>query len=128
MTFAEINTQMGFRVLLITGLLISLQGSLQAQDDSAKVKALDEVVVTGQYAPQSLKNSVYRVRTIKQEQIRLRGATDLQGVLNNELGVRFSTDQTLGETDVNIMGMSGQNVKVLLDGVPLVDRGDTKQS
>lgn len=119
---------MGYRILLIAGLLVTVQCSLEAQDDSAKVRALDEVVVTGQYAPQSLKNSVYRVRTIKQEQIKLRGATDLQGVLNNELGIRFSTDHTLGETDINIMGMSGQNVKVLLDGVPLVDRGDTKQS
>jgi outer membrane receptor for ferrienterochelin and colicins len=94
--------------------------------DSSKL--LREVVVTGQYAPQALRNSVYRVRVISQEMIRMRNATDMQGVLNNELGVRFSNDLTLGETDVQIMGMSGQNVKVLLDGVPLIDRGSTKQS
>ena len=44
------------------------------------------------------------------------------------MGIRFATDYTLGETDIAIMGMSGQNVKVLLDGIPLVDRGGTKQS
>jgi outer membrane receptor for ferrienterochelin and colicins len=96
--------------------------------DTTKSQTLNEVVVTGQFAPQSVKNSVYRVRVIKKEQIQLRGATDITGVLNNELGIRFNTDYTLGETDVTIMGMSGQNVKVLLDGIPLVDRDATRQS
>ena len=94
--------------------------------DSARV--LDEVVVTGQYRPQSLKQSVYKVSVINQERIRMRGATDIATVLNNEIGIRFSTDRILRETDVNIMGMSGQNVKVLFDGIPLVDRESTKQS
>ncbi|MFT3827702.1 MAG: TonB-dependent receptor [Chitinophagaceae bacterium] len=106
--------------------LVSTQ--LVAQTDSSRTKSMEEVVVTGQYAPQSLKNSVYRVRVIRSEQIRMRAATDVAGILNNELGVRFSTDQTLGESDISIMGMSGQNVKILLDGIPLVDRGSTRQS
>lgn len=91
-------------------------------------KQLGDVVVTGQYTPQSLRNSVYRVRVIDQATIKMRNATDVLGVLNNELGVRFSSDLALGETDVQIMGMSGQNVKVLLDGIPLIDRNGTKQS
>lgn len=107
-------------------LLMSFVPTVIFSQDSTKT--LEEVVVTGQFAPQSIKNSVYRIRVIKQEQIKMRGATDLTGVLNNELGIRFATDYTLGETDIAIMGMSGQNVKVLLDGIPLVDRGDTKQS
>ncbi|MVT38986.1 TonB-dependent receptor [Chitinophaga oryziterrae] len=89
---------------------------------------LNDVVITGQYKPQSLKNSVYQVRTITREYIQQRGATSIPGVLDYELGVRFSNDATLGETDVELMGMSGASVKVLLDGVPLVDRGSTRQS
>jgi outer membrane receptor for ferrienterochelin and colicins len=120
---------MGYKYLLTAALVTCVfQPCLFAQDDSAKVKALDEVVVTGQYRPQSLKNSVYRVRTIKQEQIKLRGATDIAGVLNNELGIRFNTDYALAESDVSIMGMDGRNVKILLDGIPVVDREATKQS
>ena len=120
---------MGYKHLLTAGLVTCvLQTGLLAQDDSARVKSLDEVVVTGQYAPQSLKNSVYRVRTIKQEQIKLRGATDIAGVLNNELGIRFNNDYALSESDVSIMGMNGRNVKILLDGIPVVDREQTKQS
>lgn len=99
---------------------------IKQENDTSRM--LEEVVITGQYKPQSLRQSVYKVRTISRERIMMRGATDIIGVLNNEVGIRFGTDNTLGETDVNIMGMSGQNVKILLDGVPLVDRGSTKQS
>ncbi|TLV00821.1 TonB-dependent receptor [Dyadobacter luticola] len=90
--------------------------------------SLNEMVVTGQSGPQSLKNSVYQVRTIDSEKIRLRGATNLQTILNTELGIRFSNDLTLGTTDVQLMGMSGQSVKILLNGVPMVDRGSTRES
>lgn len=93
-----------------------------------KTNDLDPVVVTGQFGPQSVRNSVYQVRTITNEQIRLRGATNIQSVLSTELGMRFSNDLTLGTTDVQLMGMSGQNVKILLDGVPMVDRGSTRES
>lgn len=116
------------RLSFLVPLALLFQSQLVAQTDSSRAKHLDEVVVTGQYAPQSLKNSVYRVRVIKAEQIRMRAATDVLSVLNNELGIRFSTDQTLSETDIVIMGMSGQNVKILMDGVPLVDRGGERQS
>lgn len=93
-----------------------------------KANELNAVVITGQFGPQSVRNSVYQVRTITNEQIKLRGATNIQTVLSTELGMRFSNDLTLGTTDVQLMGMSGQNVKVLLDGVPLVDRGSTRES
>lgn len=89
---------------------------------------LNEVVVTGQYTPQTLKNSVYRVRNISNQQIKSRGSTNMENILNTELGIRFSNDLTLGEADIELMGMSGQNVKVLLDGIPMIDRGSTKQS
>ncbi|KAA6432814.1 TonB-dependent receptor [Dyadobacter flavalbus] len=90
--------------------------------------ALQELVVTGQFEAQSLKNSVYQIRTIDSQRIRLRGATNIQTILNTELGIRFSNDLTLGTSDIQLMGMSGQNVKILLDGVPMVDRGSTRES
>ncbi len=96
--------------------------------DTAKAKDLKDVVVTGQYGPQTLRNSVYNVRTISAEKIRLRGATNIQQVLNTELGFRFTNDLTLGTTDVSLMGMTGRNVKILLDGVPVVDRSDVRES
>lgn len=90
--------------------------------------SLNDVVVTGQFEKQSLRNSVYQVRTIDSERIRLRGATNIQSILNTELGIRFTTDPMLGTSDIQLMGLKGQNVKILLDGVPMVDRGETRES
>lgn len=92
------------------------------------VKNLDEVVVTGQPQGQTLRNSVYQVRVIDRARIEQRAATNVMGVLNNEIGFRFSNDMALGTTDIQLMGMSGRNVKILLDGVPMLDRGDTRES
>jgi outer membrane receptor for ferrienterochelin and colicins len=89
---------------------------------------LKDVVVTGQYETQSLKRSVFQVRTISNERIRLRAATNLPQVLSTELGIRIVNDLTLGTADVQLLGVSGQRVKILLDGLPLLDRGDTRES
>lgn len=89
---------------------------------------LGEVVITGQSEPMTLKNSVYQVRTISSEKIRMRGASNLQTILNTELGIRLSNDRTLGTTDIELLGMSGQRVKVLLDGIPMPDRGEIRES
>ncbi len=106
--------------------LVMFTSPVFAQLDS--LKTLDEVVVTGQYKPQSVKNSVYQVRVINNERIRLSGATNVQQILNNQLGFRFSNDNTLGTTDVKLNGIGGNSVKILLDGVPMVDRYDERTS
>ena len=91
-------------------------------------KQLSEVVVTGQFSPQSLRSSLYKVKVIGREQIEKKGATNAQTLLNTELGIRLSNDMALGETDFELLGMSGNNIKVLLDGVPVIDRLTKKQS
>jgi outer membrane receptor for ferrienterochelin and colicins len=107
---------------------LQAQTNISSANDSLKTTFLNEVVITGQYEPQSIKNSVYKVRTISNDQIQLRASTSVENILNTQLGMRFSNDLTLGESDIQLMGMSGQNVKVLIDGIPLIDRGATKQS
>lgn len=89
---------------------------------------LEEIVITGQFSPQSLRNSVYKVKVINNQTIQQKGSTDIASLLNTEAGIRISNDMALGESNFELMGMSGNNVKVLVDGVPLVDRGATKQS
>jgi outer membrane receptor for ferrienterochelin and colicins len=94
-------------------------------EDTTKAKELEQVIVTGQYKPQSAKNSVYQVRTISKERIQKQGATKLQDVLNNELNIRFSQDLSTGGSGITMMGLKGQNVKILIDGVPMVGRQGT---
>ncbi len=83
---------------------------------------LDEVVVTGQFSVQSAKQSVYKVKTIGEQRIQAQAANTLQDVLSNELNIRFSRDNATGVAGMNLQGISGQNVKVLIDGVPMVGR------
>ena len=113
-----------------TCLVLCIAGSVtnsKAQTDTAKL--MEEITVsTGQFVPQSVKKSVYKVKVITSQQLKAKAAVNITQVLNTELGFRFSNDNTLGVTDVQLMGMSGRGVKILLDGVPLTDRNDTRES
>lgn len=115
------------KAALLVLVMISTK-TVWAQQDSITSKLMKEVVVTGQYKPQSLKKSVYQIKIINNERIKQSGAANIQQVLNNQVGFRFSSDNTLGTSDVQLMGMSGRNVKILLDGVPMVDRGESRES
>ncbi len=84
---------------------------------------LDEVVVTGQLDPVSEKNSVFKVKVIGQEQITHRGAVTLNQVLNDQLNIRIGQDNVLG-SNISVQGLGGENVKILIDGVPIVGRQD----
>lgn len=112
--------------LLAVATFAALGLPVMAQEDTLKKNIdLNEVVVTGQYQPQTLKNSVYQVRVINGERIAQQGATRLQDVLNNELNIRFRQDMATGGADITLNGLSGQNVKVLIDGLPMVGRQGT---
>lgn len=89
---------------------------------------LKDVVVTGQFEPQSVRQSVYKVRTISSETIQAKGATRFQDVLNTELNFRFTMDPALGVSDMTMQGLPGQNVKVLIDGVPVIGRQGTSNA
>jgi outer membrane receptor for ferrienterochelin and colicins len=117
-----------FNVTLVKAQSITQPIKWTQAEDTTKAKELGEVVVTGQYKPQSVKNSVYQVRVISNERIRLSGAATVQQVLNNQLGFRFSNDNALGISDVQLNGIGGNNVKILLDGVPMTDRYDQRVS
>lgn len=82
---------------------------------------LEEIVVTGQYAPISESNSIYKVKVINQDYITSRGAISLPQVLNSQLNLRLQEDGVLGSS-INIQGLGGENVKILIDGVPVVGR------
>ncbi|PZX58209.1 TonB-dependent receptor [Algoriphagus chordae] len=86
---------------------------------------LETFVVTGNFDPQTAKNSVYQVRSIDQTVIQNRAPQNIEQVLNTELGIRFSQDNATGSSNMELLGMSGQNIKILIDGVPMVGRQGT---
>ncbi|RYY11916.1 MAG: TonB-dependent receptor, partial [Chitinophagaceae bacterium] len=114
----KINLSVIFLLLILTGSVNLVYG----QDDTLSVKDLSEIVVTGQYKPQSLKQSVYQVKVIPGNVIRSMGPTNVQTVLQNQLNMRFQHDAATGGSNLSMMGLPGQNVKILLDGIPLIGR------
>ncbi len=85
------------------------------------LQSLEEMVVTGQYEANSLNKSVLKVKVIDAKRIEAQGAFTLQQVLANELNVRIIQDPILGSS-MQLQGVGGNNIKILIDGVPVVGR------
>ena len=84
---------------------------------------LSEVVVTSEYAPRTADESIHPVTIITKDQIDYQAASNLVQVLENQLNMRISNDPVLG-SGLTLNGLSGQNIKFLVDGVPVIGRLD----
>lgn len=82
---------------------------------------MSDIVVTAQNTPILATQSVYKVNTISAAQIGQRGAVSLNDVLNYEMNNFVSNDNILGSS-LSIGGIGGQNVKILLNGIPVTGR------
>ena len=89
--------------------------------DTLKTQHLNDAIVTGQYGENSLKNSVFKVKVIDAQRIQQQGAVNLKDVLANEINIRINQDPALGSS-INLQGVTGQNIKILIDGVPVIGR------
>ena len=90
---------------------------------SPEQRLLNQVLVTASYKGQNQRESVYASKIITEEKIEAMGAVSLNDVLSNELNIRLEQDNVLG-TGVKLQGTGGQNVKILVDGVPMIGRLD----
>ena len=84
---------------------------------------LGEAVVTGEFEIKTRDQSLNKVRVIDRKRIERQGAVNLKDLLSNELNIRLNTDPELG-TGLSLQGISGQNIKILIDGVPVIGRTD----
>lgn len=83
----------------------------------------EETVVTAIYEPTTADKTVPKVKIIDAKRIQAQGAVTLKDVLSNELNVRLKQDNILGSS-LSLQGIGGQNIKILIDGVPMVGRMD----
>ncbi|MCK9424029.1 MAG: TonB-dependent receptor [Bacteroidales bacterium] len=95
----------------------------QSLDVKLRLQALnmDEVVVTAQYTPERIDKSIYKVEVINARQIEQKAATNMAELLKDQSNMQVSQDGVLG-TSLRIQGLSGENVKFLMDGVPMIGR------
>lgn len=85
--------------------------------------ALPEVVTVGQYVRGTADEAVQKIRVLDRKRIEAQGAANLQELLGQELNIRLTQDNILG-TGLQMQGLPGQNVKILVDGVPVIGRLD----
>ncbi|KAF2519048.1 TonB-dependent receptor [Flavobacterium salilacus subsp. salilacus] len=113
----QINVRVLVPVLLIVTFAVTAQQTVQ---DSVIATQLDEVVVTGQIEPQSIKKSVFNVRVISAEDIKRQAGNNLADVLNQYLNITIQPQSGEGRSTVSMFGLDSQYLKVLVDNVPLV--------
>jgi len=82
---------------------------------------LNDVIVTGSAQPQRRDKSIYKVDVISNAQIKDRAANNLEELLSTQSSIRVEQNGTLGSS-VRMQGLSGQYVKILIDGVPVSGR------
>jgi outer membrane receptor for ferrienterochelin and colicins len=91
--------------------------------NSKPSNTLDPIYVTGNIEPTSKFNTPFNVRSISEKEIALKGAVTLNDALKNENNVRVIQDPVLG-TRISILGMQAKDVKILMDGVPIIGKQD----
>ncbi len=82
---------------------------------------LDEVVVTGQYNPQSVKKSIFEVKVINRDEIEQRAAINLADLLNQTLNINILPNTSTGKSGVSLFGLNAQYFKILIDNVPVIN-------
>lgn len=102
----------------LNGAKLKALGAIVLKPNSLK---LNEVVVTGQYEPTLAEKSVQKIKVIDAKKIEAMGAANLKDVLLNEMNIRITQDNVLG-AGMQLDCIGGENVKILLDGVPVIGR------
>ncbi len=82
---------------------------------------LEAFVVTASCEPQMADKSIYEIQVISKKDIETKGANNLSELLNNQLNMKINMDPSLG-AGITLQGLSGEHIKLLIDGVPVVGR------
>lgn len=83
--------------------------------------SFDEVVVTGQNRPIPVDRSIYNIKVIGSEKIERKASNNLAELLNTDLNIQINNDPSTGSS-LKLQGISGENIKILVDGVPVIGR------
>lgn len=84
---------------------------------------LNDYVVTSHAVPTRIEESVFKIRVIDQKRIQAQGAMNLRDLLLQEMNIRITQDPVLG-SGIRMQGVGGENVKIMIDGVPVIGRLD----
>lgn len=84
-------------------------------------RSLDEIVVTGVSRPAKIRDALSVYKTISAKTIQALGAVTLDQALAAQLHISIGNDNILGAS-MRMQGLSGDKVKILMDGMPVNGR------
>tara|TARA_B110000879_G_C11180085_1_gene517871 strand:- start:1091 stop:3085 length:1995 start_codon:yes stop_codon:yes gene_type:complete len=99
---------------------IGTNDRLKVKQDS--IYELMETIVTDIHSNKNLNNTVLNISKISAKKIEELGAVDLRDALSFQNNIRLSRDNAIGSSGITMMGIGGDNVKLLIDGVPVIGR------
>lgn len=88
-----------------------------------KIYTTEEMVVTAQYEPVKADKSIYKIQVININRLDQQKASNVSELLATQANIRISQDGALG-SKINMHGLSGEHVKILIDGIPVIGRMD----
>lgn len=101
--------------------ILSLSAQIQTNEPDTTAADLNTVVVTGQAMPVSQRLAMSQVKILDAKYISESGSFNLRQALVHELGFDMEQKSVMGAS-VNIQGLTRENVKILVDGVPVIGR------
>lgn len=108
-------------LVLYCSLILGSFTSYGQNNDSLWSTVLDQMVITAEINPVETKETVNTVKIIPRKLIEQRGLVNLQELLQTQANIRISQDPILGSS-ISINGLRGENLKILIDGVPVIGR------
>ena len=117
----EIHIVLKSFFILFSTLTFAQENQEETDSTQAKINELEQVVITGQFSPQSVKKSVFEVTVISKEKIDQQAANNLADVLNQTLNINIIPNASTGKSGVQMFGLDGQYFKILVDNIPVVN-------
>lgn len=106
-------------------LLMAAAPAWSVPQDPAAAEVVDEIVVVANKHERSIRKVAANVTVVSRQDLDAELATSLADVLRYTPGIDYeSSGSRFGTEGVNIRGIGGNRVAMLLDGVPLSDQFD----
>ena len=93
---------------------------IYCQIDSVVVE-IEDAVVTGERGVSEASNAIRVIKVIDADDIQNSASQNLSELLRSQLNFRISNDLVLGG-GLSINGLGGNNIKIMVNGVPIVGR------
>jgi outer membrane receptor for ferrienterochelin and colicins len=86
-----------------------------------QISQINPVSITASVNPRLATDNPYAIQVVSRKTIEKMAAQNVADVLQNQSGVLLGQDPNLGAS-VQLQGLGGQNVKILINGVPMIGR------